>query len=90
MNLHAKLGVNLRVLKLGSISQKFPILSKLDPAVYGPPESAITKELLEQEINGMSVDKYLCWRDLDAAAKAPQWALSSFISNLVLESMITN
>ncbi|KAM1002765.1 hypothetical protein ACFX2I_003178 [Malus domestica] len=57
MNLHAKLGVNLRVLKLGSISQKFPILSKLDPAVYGPPESAITKELLEQEINGMSVDK---------------------------------
>ncbi|KAB2634406.1 lipoxygenase [Pyrus ussuriensis x Pyrus communis] len=57
MNLHAKLGVNLRVLKLGSISQKFPILSKLDPAVYGPPESAITKELLEQEINGMSADK---------------------------------
>ncbi|XP_068332822.1 lipoxygenase 6, chloroplastic-like [Pyrus communis] len=43
--------VNIEILK------EFPILSKLDPAVYGPPESAITKELLEQEINGMSVDK---------------------------------
>ena len=47
------------MLKLGSISQEFPILSKLDPAVYGPPESAITKELIEQEINGMSVEKVL-------------------------------
>lgn len=43
--------VNIEILK------EFPILSKLDPAVYGPPESAITRELLEQEINGMSVDK---------------------------------
>ncbi|KAB2634664.1 lipoxygenase 6 [Pyrus ussuriensis x Pyrus communis] len=43
--------VNIEILK------EFPILSKLDPAVYGPPKSAITKELLEQEINGMSVDK---------------------------------
>ncbi|GMN49173.1 hypothetical protein TIFTF001_018336 [Ficus carica] len=43
--------VNIELLK------EFPILSKLDPAVYGPPESAITKELIEQEINGMSVEK---------------------------------
>lgn len=47
------------MLKLGSISQEFPILSKLDPEVYGPPESAITKELIEQEINEMSVEKVL-------------------------------
>lgn len=47
------------VLNLGYISQEFPIISKLDPAVYGPPESAITKELIEQELNGISVEKVL-------------------------------
>jgi hypothetical protein len=42
--------------------QEFPICSKLDPTVYGPPESAITKELLEQELGGMSLEKvcYVC------------------------------
>ena len=39
--------------------QVFPILSKLDPAVYGPPESALTKELIEQELNGLSVEEVL-------------------------------
>jgi len=39
--------------------QEFPIVSKLDPAIYGAPESAITKEILEQELNGMSVDEVL-------------------------------
>lgn len=39
------------------ILKEFPILSKLDPAVYGPPESALTKELIEQELNGLSVEK---------------------------------
>jgi len=34
-------------------------MSQLDPAVYGPPESAITKEILEQELHGMSVDEVL-------------------------------
>lgn len=43
--------VNIEILK------EFPITSKLDPAVFGPPESAITKELIEQELNGMSVEK---------------------------------
>ncbi|MED6209771.1 Lipoxygenase 6, chloroplastic [Stylosanthes scabra] len=43
--------VNIELLK------EFPIRSKLDPAVYGPPESAITKELLEQELGGMSFEK---------------------------------
>ncbi|XP_057949532.1 lipoxygenase 6, chloroplastic isoform X2 [Malania oleifera] len=43
--------VNIEILK------EFPILSKLDPAVYGPPESAITKELIEKELNGMSVEE---------------------------------
>lgn len=43
--------VNIELLK------EFPINSKLDPAVYGPPESAITKELLEQELGGMSLEK---------------------------------
>ena len=27
-------------------------MSKLDPQVYGPPESAITKEIVEEEIRG--------------------------------------
>ncbi|KAK2438012.1 Lipoxygenase 6, chloroplastic [Trifolium repens] len=43
--------VNIELLK------EFPICSKLDPTVYGPPESAITKELLEQELGGMSLEK---------------------------------
>lgn len=43
--------VNIELLK------ELPILSKLDPAVYGPPESAITRELIEQELFGMSVEK---------------------------------
>lgn len=48
--------------------QEFPILSKLDPEIYGSPESAITKECLEHELNGMSLEevkavpiKYLFW-----------------------------
>ncbi|XP_059657730.1 lipoxygenase 6, chloroplastic-like [Cornus florida] len=43
--------VNIELLK------EFPILSKLDPTIYGPPESAITKELIEEELNGMSVEE---------------------------------
>ncbi|WJX53004.1 Lipoxygenase 6, chloroplastic [Trifolium repens] len=43
--------VNIELLK------EFPICSKLDPTVYGPPESAITKELLEQELGGISLEK---------------------------------
>ncbi|KAK6922379.1 Lipoxygenase, C-terminal [Dillenia turbinata] len=46
--------VNIELLK------EFPIVSRLDPAVYGPPESALTKELIEQELNGvMSVEEAL-------------------------------
>ena len=29
----------------------------MDPAVYGPPESAITKEVLEGQLDGMSVEE---------------------------------
>ncbi|KAJ4848227.1 Lipoxygenase 6, chloroplastic [Turnera subulata] len=43
--------MNIEILK------EFPILSKLDPAVYGPPESALTKELIEEELGGFSVEK---------------------------------
>ncbi|XP_057542200.1 lipoxygenase 6, chloroplastic-like isoform X2 [Amaranthus tricolor] len=43
--------VNIELLK------EFPITSKLDPAVYGPPKSGITKEVLEGELDGMSVEK---------------------------------
>ncbi|KAG6400966.1 hypothetical protein SASPL_137811 [Salvia splendens] len=31
---------------------EWPLKSKLDPEVYGPPESAITTELVEQDIRG--------------------------------------
>lgn len=44
---------------LTSSVQEFPILSKLDPEVYGNPESAITRELIEEELNGMSVEEVL-------------------------------
>ncbi|KQJ93839.1 lipoxygenase 2.3, chloroplastic [Brachypodium distachyon] len=33
---------------------EFPIMSKLDPAVYGPAESALTKELLEKMMSGLN------------------------------------
>lgn len=32
--------------------QEWPLKSELDPEIYGPPESAITKEIIEQEIRG--------------------------------------
>ncbi|MQL93595.1 hypothetical protein Taro_026230 [Colocasia esculenta] len=32
---------------------EFPFVSKLDPDIYGPPESAITKEIIEREMKGM-------------------------------------
>ncbi|KAD2249709.1 hypothetical protein R6Q59_024973 [Mikania micrantha] len=39
---------------------EWPIISKLDPIVYGPAESAITKEIVEQEIKGfMSLEEAL-------------------------------
>lgn len=37
--------------------KELPILSKLDPATYGQPESAITKELIERELRGISVEE---------------------------------
>jgi lipoxygenase len=38
--------------------QEWPLKSKLDPEIYGPPESTITTEMIEEEIGGlMSVDK---------------------------------
>ncbi|KAG7948007.1 hypothetical protein I3843_14G124100 [Carya illinoinensis] len=39
---------------------EWPLKSKLDPEIYGPPESAITTEIIEEEIGGlMTVDKAL-------------------------------
>ncbi|GMP88273.1 hypothetical protein CsSME_00040317 [Camellia sinensis var. sinensis] len=32
--------------------KEWPLKSKLDPKIYGPPESAITKELIERQIRG--------------------------------------
>jgi lipoxygenase len=33
--------------------QEWPLKSKLDPKIYGPPELAITTELIEREIKGL-------------------------------------
>ncbi|KAI3743197.1 hypothetical protein L1987_60903 [Smallanthus sonchifolius] len=41
-------GVNLPTID----SKEWPLKSKLDPKVYGPPESAITKEIVERQIRG--------------------------------------
>jgi lipoxygenase len=45
---------------LFKIVQEWPLKSELDPEIYGPPESAITSELLEAEIGGVTrVDKVI-------------------------------
>ncbi|KAJ4724606.1 Lipoxygenase [Melia azedarach] len=43
-------GLNPYSLKLVT---EWPLTSKLDPAIYGPAESAITRELIEKEIGGV-------------------------------------
>ncbi|KAI7754640.1 hypothetical protein M8C21_021508 [Ambrosia artemisiifolia] len=44
---------------------EWPLMSKLDPEVYGPPESAITKEIVQKEIGGvMSFDEALAQKKL--------------------------
>ncbi|XP_057776930.1 lipoxygenase 6, chloroplastic [Salvia miltiorrhiza] len=43
--------VNIELLK------ELPVTSKLDPAIYGPPESAITREIIARELNGLSVEE---------------------------------
>ena len=48
-------GLNPLCIKLVT---EWPLKSTLDPAVYGPPESKITREILEREIKGfMTVDE---------------------------------
>ncbi|CAI9093248.1 OLC1v1028707C1 [Oldenlandia corymbosa var. corymbosa] len=44
--------------------REFPIMSKLDPAVYGPRESAITKEVIERELQGMTVEEAMAEKRL--------------------------
>ncbi|XP_039144539.1 probable lipoxygenase 6 [Dioscorea cayenensis subsp. rotundata] len=39
--------------------QVFPPISKLDPAIYGPPESAITKQHIAGNLNGMTIEQAL-------------------------------
>lgn len=34
--------------------------SKLDPEIYGPPESAITTEIVEREIRGFFTVEEVC------------------------------
>ncbi|MCE3049495.1 hypothetical protein HAX54_045014, partial [Datura stramonium] len=51
---------------------EWPLKSKLDPKVYGPPESAITKELIEQEIGGfMTVEEYAV--EVESVAYDLEW-----------------
>ncbi|KAJ0502800.1 putative linoleate 13S-lipoxygenase [Helianthus annuus] len=35
-----------------TLVKEWPLISKLDPMVYGPPESAITKEIVDRQIRG--------------------------------------
>ncbi|KAK9072571.1 hypothetical protein SSX86_009006 [Deinandra increscens subsp. villosa] len=44
---------------------EWPLMSKLDPEIYGPAESAITKEILQEEIGGfMTFDEALAQKKL--------------------------
>ncbi|KAA8549576.1 hypothetical protein F0562_001406 [Nyssa sinensis] len=55
-------GVNPYTIQLVT---EWPLKSKLDPKIYGPPESAITKELVEQEIGGfMTLEEALARKKL--------------------------
>ncbi|XP_028751962.1 linoleate 13S-lipoxygenase 2-1, chloroplastic-like [Neltuma alba] len=42
-------GVNPCTIKL---VKEWPLVSKLNPSIYGPPESAITRDVIEQQISG--------------------------------------
>ncbi|CAN1295256.1 Lipoxygenase 6, chloroplastic [Linum perenne] len=37
--------------------REFPIMSKLDPAIYGPQESALTKQEIESDLHEMSLEQ---------------------------------
>ena len=53
MNLSVSMHDKLIMIKeLHKMMQEWPLKSTLDPKIYGPPESAITKELIEREIKG--------------------------------------
>ncbi|KAD2249707.1 hypothetical protein E3N88_41548 [Mikania micrantha] len=44
---------------------EWPLVSKLDPEIYGPAESAITKEIVEEEIKGfMTLEEALAQKKL--------------------------
>ncbi|KAK9072570.1 hypothetical protein SSX86_009005 [Deinandra increscens subsp. villosa] len=44
---------------------EWPLMSKLDPEIYGPPESGITKEIIQKEIGGvMSFEEALAQKKL--------------------------
>lgn len=52
---HTLAGLNPYSIRL---VMEWPLKSKLDPSIYGSPESAITDEIVEQQIKGfMSVDE---------------------------------
>jgi hypothetical protein len=41
------------------LTQEFPSASKLDPKVYGDQASTITKEHIENSIDGLSIDEVI-------------------------------
>lgn len=51
--------LTILLIRFVSLLQEFPILSKLDPEIYGSPESELTKECLEHELNGMSLEEVI-------------------------------
>ncbi|KAJ9555432.1 hypothetical protein OSB04_010046 [Centaurea solstitialis] len=42
---------------------EWPLMSKLDPEVYGPPESAITKKNVEKEINRHNIQGFITFEE---------------------------
>ncbi|KAI9082409.1 hypothetical protein K1719_035832 [Acacia pycnantha] len=44
---------------LAGVNPEWPLISKLDPSIYGPPESAITRDVIEQQIG--------CYNTVDKA-----------------------
>ncbi|KAK4357604.1 hypothetical protein RND71_023214 [Anisodus tanguticus] len=66
--------------------KELPILSKLNPQVYGHPESAITKALIEPELNGMKIEEAQSYGSMVLQKCAFMWI--SFQGKLLLDSTI--